>query len=196
MNLRGYSIFGILEATFFYLRTKLFLKNARFIRFPIHVRGKKWIEFGDNFTSGRHNRIEAFPSAGEKVIFIGDNVQINDFNHIAAIFSVSIGSGTLIASKVFISDHNHGDYLFGGDTNSPLTLPALRPLCVAKVCIGRNVWIGENVVILPGVSIGDGSVIGAGAVLARSIPANSIAVGNPARVIKVYDNLLKKWVKC
>jgi maltose O-acetyltransferase len=52
------------------------------------------------------------------------------------------------------------------------------------VSIGNNVWIGGSVVILPGVSIGDNCTIGAGSVVTHDIPANSIAVGNPARVIK------------
>lgn len=52
------------------------------------------------------------------------------------------------------------------------------------VTIGDNVWIGGSVTILAGVSIGDNVTIGAGSVVTRSIPANSIAVGNPARVIK------------
>ena len=52
------------------------------------------------------------------------------------------------------------------------------------VTIGNNVWIGGDVTILPGVTIGDNCTIGAGSVVTRSIPANSIAVGNPARVIK------------
>jgi len=52
------------------------------------------------------------------------------------------------------------------------------------VCIGHNVWIGGHVTILPGVSIGDNCTIGAGSVVTHDIPANSIAAGNPARVIK------------
>ena len=52
------------------------------------------------------------------------------------------------------------------------------------VTIGDNVWIGGDVTILPGVTIGDNCTIGAGSVVTRDIPANSIAVGNPARVIK------------
>lgn len=57
------------------------------------------------------------------------------------------------------------------------------------VSIGNNVWIGGSVTILPGVTIGDNCTIGAGSVVTRSIPSNSIAVGNPARVIKpVSDN--------
>ena len=51
------------------------------------------------------------------------------------------------------------------------------------VSIGHNVWIGGNVTILPGVTIGDNCTIGAGSVVTHNIPANSIAVGNPARVI-------------
>lgn len=52
------------------------------------------------------------------------------------------------------------------------------------VTIGNNVWIGGSVTILPGVTIGDNCTIGAGAVVTRNIPANSIAVGNPAKVIR------------
>ena len=52
------------------------------------------------------------------------------------------------------------------------------------ITVGDNVWIGAHVSVLPGVTIGDNCVIGAGSVVAGDIPANSIAVGNPCRVIK------------
>lgn len=52
------------------------------------------------------------------------------------------------------------------------------------ITIGDNVWLGGGVIVCPGVSIGDNSVIGAGAVVTRDIPANVVAVGNPARVIR------------
>lgn len=50
--------------------------------------------------------------------------------------------------------------------------------------VGNNVWIGGNVVVLPGVTIGDNVVIGAGSVVTKDIPSNSVAVGNPCKVIK------------
>lgn len=52
------------------------------------------------------------------------------------------------------------------------------------VTIGDNVWIGGSVTILPGVTIGDNTTIGAGSVVTRDIPANSVAVGNPCKVIR------------
>ncbi|MFW6641913.1 sugar O-acetyltransferase [Nocardiopsis algeriensis] len=52
------------------------------------------------------------------------------------------------------------------------------------VTIGDNVWLGGGVIVCPGVSIGENTVVGAGAVVTRDLPANVVAVGNPARVIR------------
>ncbi|MGC5165441.1 sugar O-acetyltransferase [Luteimicrobium sp. DT211] len=61
-------------------------------------------------------------------------------------------------------------------------LEAARP-----ITIGDNVWLGGGVVVCPGVTIGENSVIGAGAVVTRDIPANVVAVGNPARVVRQIE---------
>lgn len=53
--------------------------------------------------------------------------------------------------------------------------------------VGNNVWIGAHVQVLPGVNIGDNCVIGAGSIVVKDIPANSVAVGNPCRVIKKIE---------
>lgn len=53
--------------------------------------------------------------------------------------------------------------------------------------IGNNVWLGGGAIVLPGVTIGDNTVVGAGSVVTRDLPANVIAVGNPARVIRSID---------
>jgi len=56
------------------------------------------------------------------------------------------------------------------------------------ISVGDNVWIGAGVSVLPGVTIGDNCVIGAGSIVARDIPSNSVAVGNPCKVIKKITN--------
>ena len=60
------------------------------------------------------------------------------------------------------------------------------------VSIGNNVFIGAGSIILPGVNIGDKAVIGAGSVVTKDIPTNSVAVGNPAKVICSYDEYMQK----
>lgn len=52
------------------------------------------------------------------------------------------------------------------------------------ITVGSNVWFGCNIAVLPGVTIGDGAVIGAGSIVTRDVPANTVVVGNPARVLK------------
>lgn len=65
----------------------------------------------------------------------------------------------------------------------------------AAVRIGNNVWLGENVTILKGVSIGDNVIIGIGSVVTKSIPANSVAVGIPAKVICSLDDYYQRRSK-
>ena len=58
--------------------------------------------------------------------------------------------------------------------------------CAYPIVVGNNVWFGGGVKVLPGVTIGDNCVIGAGSVVARNIPANSLAMGNPCRVVRQF----------
>ena len=113
-------------------------------------------------------------------IVIGDNVWINNnFMIVSEGEGIEIGAKTLIGLNVEISDSDfhdlHPDRRMGG---IPKT---------AKVLIGKNVFIGSNVKILKGVTIGDNSVIANSSVVTKSISANVIAGGYPAKVIKQID---------
>lgn len=57
----------------------------------------------------------------------------------------------------------------------------------SPITIGDNVWLGGGAIVMPGVTIGDNTVVGAGAVVTRDLPANVVAVGNPARVIRKIE---------
>jgi lipopolysaccharide O-acetyltransferase len=188
-----YSLTEIIKLTFFVFYTKLILPNARLIRYPIDIRGKKNIQFGRNLTIGHHCRIETYSIDNKKVLIIGENVQINDFVHIAAKEKVFIGDNALIASKVFISDISHGSYKGDAFDSDPMVEPQKRTLTSLPVIIDENVWVGESVSILPGVKIGKASIIGANSVVTKDIPDYSIAAGNPAKAIKSYNFTTRRW---
>ena len=126
-------------------------------------------------------------------IKIGKNVMAYHNLHIGALDSVVIGNRVLIASSVYISDHQHGSYS-GNRQSSPLEPPIERQLVSNPVTIGDDVWIGEKVSILPGVTIGKGVIIGAGAVVNKDLPNHVIAVGVPAKVIKKFDFEKDSWI--
>lgn len=194
--IRRYSIRGIISLAYDLAITKLFYKQCRLIRRPFYIRGAHNIVLGKRFTTGVGCRIEVINEKfnSDILINIGENVQINDYVHIAAIENVKIGNNVLIASKVFISDHNHGNYS-GDNTSNPLIEPLKRELFASKIVIEDNVWIGELVTVLPGVTIGKGAIIGANSLVNKNIPPYSISVGIPAKVIKKYDFKNKCWIR-
>ena len=125
--------------------------------------------------------------SGGKII-MGDYSKIGGGCSIDAVESITIGKYTAIAVNVHISDNNnhpvnphYRKYMrICGDDDSRLWKHSSH----APVVIGENCWIGRNVSIMKGVTIGDNCVIAANSVVTKSIPANCIAAGNPAKVVK------------
>lgn len=196
--LKFYSLLDILILVKDVLSSKIFVsRKVRIIKSPYRIRGKRYIDFGSNFTSGINLRMEVFPGKGslEPKLTIGNNVKINDYVHIGCAEHISIGHNVLMGSHILIEDHNHGQYSGEDLHDSPETPPDDRTLFSKPIVIHDNVWIGEFVTILPGVEIGKGSIIGAMSTVTGFIPKYSIAVGSPARVIKKYDFETRKWVK-
>lgn len=195
MKFKSYSFLQLIKLLYFKARTFLVFKKARLIRFPIDIRGKKFIEIGKGFTTGVGCRIEAYPEGNKKILFIGDNFQMNDYVHITAMESVQIGKNVLFASKIYISDCSHGSYNGDKNDSSPLQIPTDRPMYSKPVIIEDNVWLGEFVSVLPGVKIGKGTIVGANSVVSKSLPENVIAVGIPAKPIKKYNFQTQTWEK-
>jgi lipopolysaccharide O-acetyltransferase len=194
---KRYGFYGSIRLLIDVINTRIFFSPSRIIRRPYYIRGKRFIKFGKGFTTGVGARLDVLTDKRNGFLMeFGNNVQINDYVHIAAAESVKIGNNVLIASKVFITDHNHGNY---GNTIlphcDPRVAPEERPLTKKPVIIEDNVWIGEFVSVLPGAIIKEGSVIGTMSVVTKTIPPYSIAVGVPARVVKTYNFQTNQWEK-
>jgi len=185
-----YSVSEILKNIYSLVVTKIFFSQARFIRRPIYIRGKKSLIGAKNLTTGRFCRFDL--DGRKKTLRIGENCEMGDMTHIVALDNVEIGNNVLIASKCFISDTNHGNYK-GINQTKPTEIPKVRPLFTRKVKIGDNVWIGENVVILAGAEIGAGCIIGANSLVNKKIPENCIAVGSPVKIIKLWNEKTETW---
>lgn len=186
-----YSLSEFVSNVFSLIITKITINQARFIRRPIYIRGRRSLSGCKGLTTGRFCRFDL--EGTHSTLFVGDSVEMGDMTHIVAYERVNIGNNVLIASKTFISDSNHGCYK-GNNQDDPSTMPKLRKIVTSPVTIGNNVWIGENVVILAGTEIGDGCVIGANSVVnGKKFPANCILAGAPARIVKKYNDDAKAW---
>ncbi len=122
-------------------------------------------------------RLSVWAEPSEKAaICMGDYGLICPGVRISAAAQVRIGDNCMLASQVYITDSDWHDLYNRIAVGTPL-----------PVDIGENVWIGDSAIICKGVTIGANTVVGAGSVVTKGLPANVVAAGNPARVIRSLD---------
>ena len=121
---------------------------------------------------------------GGKHVHFGKNIYCNFGTTMVDDTHIYVGDYTMFGPHVTVATAGH-----------PI-LPRLREQAYQynmAVHIGKNCWIGAGALILPGVTIGDNSVIGAGSIVTKDIPCNSVAVGNPCKVIREIGERDKKY---
>lgn len=184
--LRGYySFIGI--CGYFY-RYKYFFKCT--ISKTVRVIGWKGVSFGRNVVICNRTwlNVNHHRDNGVKAITIGDNSFIGENNFLTAGARIHIGSYTLTTSNCsFIGASHNIDSVI-----APYITTGVDSKNVINV--GVNCFFGYESSVIGNVSIGHGSIIGAKSVVLTNIPPFSIAVGNPAKVIKRFDFLAQKWV--
>lgn len=134
---------------------------------------------------------------------IGRNVKISSSVKIIGCLSLTIGENTFIGNETMLTggkssiiigsncDISSRVSIFTGTHQVDMINQRSAGEGISKdIIIGDGVWIGFGVIVLPGVNIGKKAVIGAGSIVTKDIPAYSIAVGNPCKVIKQYDEYL------
>ena len=129
--------------------------------------------FGDNLGEGSY---VALPIEGACIssMKIGKNVFINTNALAMARGGITIEDGAMIAANVQLISNNHDPY-------------DLQVLTCKPVLIKKGAWIGAGATILPGVCVGKHAVIGAASVVTKDVPDYAVAVGSPAKVIKMLD---------
>jgi acetyltransferase-like isoleucine patch superfamily enzyme len=143
---------------------------------PLRLNGERAIKIGARVRFGPGCWLNAIGG----VIAVGDGCSFSGDCTISAAESVIIGREVLLARGVHIGDHDHAF----ADTSRPVMQQGVAN--VAPVTIGAGAWIGNGAAILAGVSVGAGAVIAAAAVVTRDVPAHSLAVGAPARVMRSW----------
>jgi acetyltransferase-like isoleucine patch superfamily enzyme len=164
------------------------------IDFTVEVDGAKHMHLGDRVKVFSYTwlNIVKTPEDGdgrEVKITVGDGSVISRRVIISASRFVTIGKDVFIAPNVMILDTDHAYE----DISIPIGLQGFSSK--GGIEIGDGCWIAYNAVILGGVTVGKQSVVGANSVVTKDIPPFSVAVGNPAQVIKTYDFSRKEWIR-
>lgn len=153
---------------------------------------RRFAKVGQNVNFGTRISVEGVVHVGESTIIesdvifrggpviIGSNTYIGNHSFFNTTEQIIIGNDTYIAAFCYLVDANHGIELG--------KLIRKQPVVSSPIFIGNDVWLGANVVVLPGAVIEDGAVIGANSVVRGRIPSDAIAVGSPARVVRMRKN--------
>jgi acetyltransferase-like isoleucine patch superfamily enzyme len=115
-------------------------------------------------------------------------VLIGRRSHLSSGTHLEIGAFTLLGPNVYVASIEHQ---YEGNNLRPMLQTGMRDL--GRLVVEENCWLGMNSVVSGGFTVGRGSVVGANAVLRESVPPFSIAVGSPARVVRMYNPATDKW---
>jgi acetyltransferase-like isoleucine patch superfamily enzyme len=134
------------------------------------VRLGRWVWVGKGTKIRCH---EGEVQIGAKSV-LGEDCTISAYQH------VSIGEQCIVADRVMLIDFDHSV----AEVERPIRVQGIYK---RDVRVGNNVWIGYGAQILRGVTVGDNSIIGASAVVSKDVPANAVAAGIPARIIRMRE---------
>jgi hypothetical protein len=147
---------------------------CRGVRFEIGrnavLRLGRWCWVGNDTKIRVH---EGEVSVGAKTV-LGQECTISAFQHVA------IGRECIVADRVMLIDFDHGIV----EVDRPIRVQGIYK---RDVDVGHNVWIGYGACVLRGCTVGDNSVLGTYAVVTEDVPANAVAAGVPAKVIRMRD---------
>ena len=160
---------------------------------PITLYGEPYIRIGRNVIIGPYCSLAAGVMPGHipetnPVVTIGDDVLVGRGSGIVGHHTIVIGDGVFTGHHVYITDANHG--------YEDIHLTIGRQFAPPKpVYVGAGSWLGHGTIVLPGSTVGEHVAVGAGSVVTGELPSFSVAVGNPARVIRRYDLDREAWVR-
>lgn len=162
-------------------RARWYLRDADSVGARVRLRGRPRIDASGTIIVGQRVQLVStvaqleLATGPSGTLEIGERSLVNFGSSIVALDRVSIGERCLIGPHCMIMDTGFHHV----DPDHRLDPPTADP-----IVIGDNVWIGARVVVLPGVTIGDDAVIGIGSVVTGDVPARTVAVGVPARVVR------------
>lgn len=177
----GQPISGTVRKAWSALLARVYLRRCTRVGLFTRVYGRPRIDNKGTLTIGTRVRIWSTTARTELAVFkggvldIGDGTSINYGTSIAATGMVQIGRNCMLGTHSMILDNDFHEI------ENRYAMPKPRP-----VILEDNVWLANRALILPGVTIGHDSVIGAGSVVMTDIPPRSVALGNPARVVKRF----------
>lgn len=167
--------------------------KGAWIKKPAQIYGAPNIIIGNGVRIERGSIFYAVKFYGDKKfnsrIILGDGTFANRDLNLTAAFEINIGKEVVFGPNVFLTDFDHG--------YEDVAKSRLQTELVSKgpINIGDRCWIGANSFIGSGVILGEYCVVAANSVVTKSFPPYSVVAGVPAKLIKKYDPLKKKWIK-
>jgi lipopolysaccharide O-acetyltransferase len=147
---------------------------------PIRLSGESRIAIGSGVFVGAGSWLQVLEEGPDVALEIGDGTSIAGNCVLSASTSVRLGRQVLLARNVYVSDHIHAYR----DTGRAVLEQGVEQ--IQDVVIEDGAWLGQNVVVCPGVRIGKGAVVGANSVVVEDVPAHSLVVGAPARIVREF----------